>query len=1060
MKRTLLLLFVCLFVGINYAQAQVTVKGTVISSENNEPVIGASVLVKGTTNGTITDINGQFTLTNISPTNKTIVVSFIGMETQEVAIKPQMKIILDAATEIIEEVLVVAYGTAKKSAFTGSAKMINTDQITKRPVTNVMQSLSGQVAGMQITNTSGQPGETPKILIRGISSMNAKTDPLIVLDGMPYEGGWNNINPADVESISVLKDAASTALYGARGANGVIIITTKSAKSGEAKITVDAKWSANTRGEIEYDYIKDPGEYYEAHYKALNNYFQNAQEQTPDQAYINANTNMVGTNSQTGGLSYNVYSYPEGEYLIGKDGRLNPNARLGRVVNGYYLIPDKWTNAVYQTALRQEYNINISGGNDKSQTYASFGYLDEDGIAPGSDYTRITGRLKTTYQAKPWMKFGANISYTHSITNGMDSESKPASGAFSQAFNMAPIYPVYLRDANGNIMQDKNGNMYDFGVANQGPLNRPLNPNLNSIKLSQIDTYNTSANTLNGNAFMDINFLKDFKFTFSAGSSIRDSRNKYGNNPFYGSAQSLNGKINVVHWRRTTMNLQQLLNYNHSFGLHNVSLMAGHESFNNIYEHLEGTKNGLFSFFDNQELNGAISGTNDEGSYKTKYNTEGYLFRGMYDYDGKYFFQLSYRRDASSRFHPDNRWGNFYSAGAAWILTKEKWFNDIKWLDLLKLKFSVGQQGNDNIDDFLYVDTYSIKNSNNELSLGFSQKGNKNITWETNTNINLGIEFDLFKGRLSGSIEYFNRRTTDMLNRFSVPLSLGYSGYYDNIGDMNNRGMEIDLKYAIIKTKNVMWDISLNATHYKNEISRLAESKKTDVIDGHAGYVNGEYYYGEGLAMNTNYVHKYAGVSSEGKPQWYYTDDKTGEMKTTTTYSQADLYLCGDATPDLYGGINTSLSLYGFDFSAQINYSIGGLAYDKGYEALMTPPTSTHLGYNVHKDIYKAWSPENTSSDIPQWQFNDLYSTKSSDRFLTNASTLSIQNIQLGYTFPNQVLKNLYLSNLRIYIACDNVYYWSKRKGFDSRVSWKGNGDSSGEYSAVRAFSAGLSLQF
>lgn len=231
-------------------------------------------------------------------------------------------------------------------------------------------------------------------------------------------------------------------------------------------------------------------------------------------------------------------------------------------------------------------------------------------------------------------------------------------------------------------------------------------------------------------------------------------------------------------------------------------------------------------FFQNQELNGAISGTNDESSYKSKYNTEGYLFRGMYDYDGKYFFQLSYRRDASSRFHPDNRWGNFYSVGTAWILTKEKWLDDIKWLDLLKLKFSVGQQGNDRIDDFLYVDTYNINNSNNELSLGFSRKGNKNITWETNTNINLGIEFELLKGRLSGSIEYFNRRTTDMLNRFSVPLSLGYSGYYDNIGDMNNKGVEIDLKYIPVKTRNVTWNIGFNATHYRNKISRLAESKK------------------------------------------------------------------------------------------------------------------------------------------------------------------------------------------------------------------------------------------
>lgn len=1055
MKKTLLLLFVCLFSGINFAQAQVTVKGTVVSSDNNEPVIGASILVKGTTNGTITDINGQFTLTNISPSNKTIVVSFIGMETQEVAIKPQMKIMMAATTEVMDEVMVVAYGTAKKSAFTGSAKMINTEQITKRPVSNVIESLSGQVAGLQMTNTSGSPGSTPSMLIRGISSMSAGTDPLVVLDGMPYEGGWNNINPADVESISVLKDAASTALYGARGANGVIMITTKAAKSGDAKITVDAKWSANTRGEIEYDYIKDPAEYYEAHYNALYNYYLNAKGQTPDQAYISANTNMVGDNKAYGGLAYNVFSYPDNEYLIGINGRINPNATLGRVANGYYLTPDNWTDALYHTALRQEYNVTASGGNEKAQVYASFGYLDEDGIAVGnSDYTRISTRLKASYQAKDWMKFGGNISYVHSVTNS-------AADGFGTAFNIAPIYPLYLREANGNIMQDKNGNMYDYGsTVEASPYNRPIYLNSNILQNGQLDRSNASSNTMNGNGFIDLMFLKDFKFSFNVGSSIRDIRTTKALNPYHGNAKDTNGSVGITHSRNSTLNLQQLLNYNHSFGLHNVSVMLGHESFRSDYSELYAGKKGMFSFEQNTELSGAILDTNVESSYKSMYNTEGYLFRGMYDYNSKYFFQLSYRRDASSRFHPDNRWGNFYSAGAAWLLSKEKWLENVKWINLLKLKFSIGQQGNDDIGNFRYIDTYSIKNNNNELSLGFAQKGNKNITWETNTNVNFGIEFELFKSRINGSIEYFNRKTTDMLNWFSVPLSLGYSGYFDNIGDMNNRGIEFDLKFIPIKTKDIQWSINLNATHYRNKISRLAESKKTDIVDGHAGYVNGNIFYGEGLPMYSNYFQKYAGVSDKGLPQWYYTDEESGELKATTTYSQADMYLVGDPTPDLYGGFNTSLSLFGFDFSAQFTYTIGGLAYDYGYAGLMQNPTSSHLGYNIHKDYLKSWTPENPSEEIPRWQFNDLYTTSQSSRFLTNASSLSLQNIQLGYTFPKKITHRLALSNLRIVFTCDNVYYWSKRKGFDCRTTWKGNGDASGTYSLVRSYSLGLNLQF
>ena len=1053
MKKTLLLLFVCLFVGISHAQAQVTVKGTVISSENNEPVIGASVLVKGTTNGTITDINGQFTLTNISPTNKTIIVSFIGMETQEVTIKPEMKIVMTSTTEVMEEVLVVAYGTAKKSAFTGSAKMIDTKQILKRPITNVVESLSGQVAGLQMVTTTGAPGSTPSMLIRGISSLSAGTNPLIVLDGMPYEGGWNNINPTDVESISVLKDAASTALYGARGANGVVIITTKTGNTGKAKITIDAKWSMNTRGEIEYDYIKDPAEYYEVHYKSLYNNLINA-GQTPEQAYITANKNMVSDVKEYGGLSYNVYSYPNNEYLIGENGHINPHATLGRIIGNYYIIPDNWVDAAYETALRQEYNVNISGGNDKTQIYGSFGYLDEDGIATGiSDYQRISTRLKASYQAKSWLKFGGNMSYVHSVTNDV------ATG-FSTAFSIAPIYPLYLRDSNGNIMQDRNGKMYDFGDTSSGPLYRPYSPKLNSLNQGMMNYNRTSSNTFNGNGSMEINFLKDFKFSFNVGASIRESRNSSAENPYYGLSKQTNGWVGAEHWRRATLNLQQLLNYTHSWELHNVSLMLGHENYRSDYDYLYAAKTNLFSYEQNKELNGAIIGSNDESSYRTHYNTEGYFLRAMYDYDSKYFFQFSYRRDASSNFHPEHRWGNFYSFGLAWLLNKESWLKDINWIDLLKLKFSIGQQGNDAIGSFRYVDIYSIGNSNNELSLAFSQKGNKNITWETNTNINIGVEFELFKGHLNGSIEVFNRRTTDMLNWFSVPLSLGYSGYYDNVGDMNNRGIEIDLKFTPVKTKDLLWTINLNATHYRNKISKLATSKKTKEVDGYWGYLDGSTFYGEGLPMYTKYMKKYAGVSSEGLSQWYYRNTTTGELEKTTQYSDGDYFLCGDPTPDLYGGFSTALSFKGFDFSTQFTYSIGGQAYDSGYASLMQPPTANRVGYNYHKDVYKAWTSENPNSNIPRWQFNDIYATSQSSRFLTNASWLSLQNIQLGYTFPKQIVNRLFVNNLRIFFTCDNVYYWSKRKGFDSRIKFSGSGDTSGEYSQVRSYSLGLNIQF
>lgn len=1061
MGKRIVLFLMCLLVVIGHLSAQVTkMSGIVLSIDDDSPVVGASVLIQGTTRGTITDVDGKFILDNIQPTDKKIVVSFIGMKTQAVDIKSFVKVVLATESEMMDEVMVVAYGTAKRSAFTGSASVVNAEKLSKRQTTNVVQALAGQVAGLQMTSGSGQPGgDAPELIIRGIGSINAENAPLIIVDGMPYEGGWNNINPADVESVSVLKDAASNALYGARGANGVIIITTKQAKAGEAVVTASAKWGVNTRGTIDYDYIKDPGEYYEAHYKALYNQLRYVKGLSPEDAYIQANNNMVGNTKENGGLTYNVYSYPENEHLIGQNGKLNPNATLGRVVDGYTLYPDNWVDEAYSSALRQEYNVNVSGGTDKMQMYGSFGYLKDDGIVPSSNYERYSARFKGTYQAKKWMKYGANISYTHS--NSAFLTEKYDTDLSSYTEGMAPIYPVYVRDANGNIMTDLNGKVYDYGTATAQPgLPRPNHPN-SSIQSSMLDQENRNGNTFNGNAFADITFLKDFKFTFNVGTTVNEVRYYSTSNPYYGFGAEQNGTVNMYHYRTTTLNLQQILNYSHSFGKHNVSAMLGHESYRYNYAELSAAKKNMFSYWGNHELNGAVIDSSDADSYSSDYNTEGYFFRALYDYDAKYHLSASYRRDASSRFHPDHWWGNFYSAGAAYMISKEDWFN-VNWIDVLKIKFSIGQQGNDNLGPsgyYYYTDRYNIVNSNDELSLTFNGKGQKDITWETNTNMNLGVEFGLFKGKLNGGVEIFYRKTTDMLNWFNVPLSLGYAGYYDNIGDMANKGIELELNYTPINKKNFTWKINMNLTHYKNKITFLPDEKKTVTMDGHGGYMNGSRYYGEDLPINTWYMKRFAGLSEEGLSMWYYKDAQTGEEKTTTTYSTGDFYLCGDPNPDLYGGFGTSINFHGFDFSTQFSYSVGGKTYDSGYASIMGNPTATSVGYRWHKDVMKAWSPENTSSTIPRWYFNDLNSNSSSDRFLVDGSYLNLQNIQLGYTLPNNLTSYLGVKNLRLYFVCDNVYYWSKRKGLDPRRSFKGDG-ASGKIAPFRTYSGGISLQF
>ena len=983
------------------------------------------------------------------------------MQEQKVAVKPNVTVYLKSNTELLDEVMVVAYGTAKKSSFTGSASTVKSEEIGKIQTSNAANALEGKVAGVQLNNASGQPGATtPTIRIRGISSINAGNDPLIILDGSPYEGDLNNISTQDIESMTVLKDAASNALYGARGANGVIIITTKKGTSGKATVTVDAKWGSNSRGARDYNYVKDPAQYYEMYYTALKNYYMD-NGQSAASAHASANNNMLGSGDY--GLGYNVYTIPEGQYLIGTNGKLNPNATLGNVVNGYLIRPDDWLDEAYKTGLRQEYNVSVSAGTDKSSFYASVSYLNNEGITEKSDYERLTGRLRAEYQVKDWLKVGANMSYTHYDINQLseDGNSGSSSNIFAYATSVAPIYPLYIRDAEGNIMKDSNGNtMYDFGNGDNAGLSRPYLSGNNPYASNLLDTNNNEGNAMTATGFAEIRFLKDFKFTWTSGVALDETRVNGYTNPYYGQYASSNGIASKYHIRNLTYNHQQLLNWKHSYGLHNVDVMLGHESYRSKYYSLYASKSNSFDPT-NIELSGAITNVNSD-SYTTDYNTEGYFGRVQYDFDEKYFVSGSYRRDASSRFHPDHRWGNFWSAGAAWIISKEDFF-DVAWIDLLKLKASYGSQGNDKIGNYLYVNTYNIINSAGHPAAVPAAMGNKDITWETNGNFNAGVEFELFDARLNGSVEYFFRKTTDMLFSFPLPTSFGYTSYYDNIGDMRNQGVEVELNATPIKTSDLTWDIRVNLTHYKNKITFLPEENKTSVLGGHRGYSSGEYFYGEGLPLYTFRMKQYAGVAEDGQPM-YYQDvmDSEGNITgrvATTDYERATYYDCGTALPDVYGGFGTSLTYKGFDLSVDFNYQIGGQVYDSDYATLMSAPTGTGTGTGFHADLLNAWTPNNTNTNIPRLQFDDQYTASTSDRFLTSASYLSLQNVNFGYTLPASLSRKAGIEKIRLYFSGENLFVWSKRQGLDPRQSITGSVTSS-YYAPMRTLSGGVTLTF
>lgn len=1071
-RITFMLFYLCVCIGMATAQTS-TVQGIVTSAEDGEPIVGASVMVLETSLGTITDVDGKFVINNVPHDAKTVRISFVGMQTQTLPIKKgsMLRVMLRSDSELLEEVMVVAFGTQKKSAFTGSASVLGTEELSKHITTNVANALVGSTPGLQLRGGSGAPGAGQgSIKIRGIASMYAATDPLIIVDGAPYSASLSNIPQEDIESVTVLKDAASAALYGARGAAGVILVTTKGGKNKKAQVNVDVKWGANSRAVQDYETINDPGKYYETVYGQYYNYYYYGQGQSTDAANMNANDIMMRH------LGYNIYTLPEGERLIGMNGRLNPNATLGRSyeANGetYYVTNDNWRDAAYSTALRQEYNVSIQGAMDKGSFYASLGYLDEDGIIEYSGYKRLSARFKADYQARTWLKMGANVGYTNSTT-----ESNPNLSTTWNSTNLmyytsriAPIYPIYVRtlDKNGNpqIRIDENGNpQYDYGVAasNYPGLSRPFLATGNPLGSNRYNDTTSKVSKLNGTFTLDVNFTDFLKFNATSTLDWGHTNRSYYETSLYGPKVSVNGQIDKVQEDVIRQNHVQTLTYFDQFGKHNINVLLGHEYYDTKTTYLSAYGQGVFSP-DIQEINGAAKKVSSN-SYTSEYNVEGYFASMQYNYDDRYFASASYRRDASSRFAKSNRWGNFWSVGGAWLIDKEEFFN-VSWVDQLKVKLSIGQQGNDNIGNWAYTDLYTLSPaSDTQMSASFYRIGNPDITWETTTNINVGVEFNLFKNRLTGSIDYYNKKTTDLLFWLSVPESAGSRGYYGNIGDIRNSGVELSLQGSVIRTKNFDWSLQFNISHNKDEILKLPASKITE----NGGFTESSMWYKEGGPLYNQFRPEYAGVNEKGEAT-YWVDAKLGEGVTnrpgknhdftTTNPNNATKYEQGSSLPDAFGGFGTSLSAYGFDLSVSFDYQLGGQIYDSQYSGLMSNIADAGgAGSAIHKDVLKAWSPNNVSSNIPRMQYGDQYTAAASNRWLTSASYLNFQSFTVGYTLPKKVLTSLGLSKLRVYATGENLCFWSARKGLDPRYSYSSS-ESINVYSPVRTIMGGIQLTF
>ena len=827
---------------------------------------------------------------------------------------------------------------------------------------------------------------------------------------------------------------------------------------------VDAKWGSNSRLIPQYDVISDPALYYETHYKRMYNQMLYA-GYTSAEAYAYADANIF--NEQNGGLGYQVYTIPEGEKFIGTNFKLNPNAKLGYSDGEYYYTPDDWYNESFHNSFRQEYNIAVSGSKDKLSYYGSVGYLNDGGIVNNSGYKRYSARINADYQAKKWMKFTTSMSYSHSDSQipSYDADSYGSSGSiFYIANTIAPIYPLYVRDAEGNIMKENGRTIYD---ANQTNFKRP-NVVGNAIRDNEVNMKQNYADVLTGKWGVVLTPVKGLNLTANVG--LMNDNTRY--NALYsqfGSSSGTDGIAYVSHNRYFAVNNQYLAEYKTDFGgsKHNFDILAGFEMYKLKIQSLSGQNDHLFDPFIG-ELNNA-DGTSGKqlASSTTNYMTQGILARAQYNYDERYFVSGSFRRDASSRFHKDHRWGNFGSVGAAWLISNEGFMSDVDWVNMLKLKASYGVQGNDNLRSYYpYADqyTHSYNEDTGEYSLTLSYKGNEEITWESSHSFNVGADFELFGGYLNGTVEYFSRTTSDLLYNKEVPLSAGNpTGYVPvNVGSIRNNGVELALDGKIIRNRNVDWTWNLNLSHYKNTILSLDESVAEE------GIKTSNAIYAIGGSLYNAYMYQYAGVDPETGKGLYYKDvkDADGNVQKVTTdnFGEATKYDCGSVLPKVYGGFGTAIRFYGFDLSAQFSFQIGGRYYDGSYQSLMH--TQASAGSAWHVDALKAWTPENRNTDVPRLDGDTSVGQSSVDRFSVSSNYLSVNNVTLGYTFPAKWMSKIKVGGLRVYVTGDNLAVFAARKGIDPRYSMgiggmtSGSGMNTGAYSAMRNITGGITLTF
>ena len=1063
MRKKLILLTSLIFFGFGILMAQTNVRGTVVD-DLGDPIVGATILIKGTVQGTITNIDGEFNLT--APTGGVLTVSYVGMITQEVDVAPNLNIVLLTDIHMLDEVIAVAYGTSTRSTFTGSAAVVNTEAIEKRPITNITSMLEGNASGVQTTSALGQPGSSSSIRIRGFGSVNASNAPLYVLDGAVYNGSIGDINPNDIESISILKDAASTSLYGSSAGNGVILITTKKGRNA-ARINLNMTQGFSNRAYNDYDRI-DVWDYYPMQWKLLKNSHITSGA-TPQEAAQNASNEIVGK------LIYNPFANVADNNVVGTDGNLTSAAN--RLLWGDDL---DWENAAYQTGHRQEYNLSYSSMTDKSDTYASVGYLDDTGYMLKTDFERYSGRLNYNIAPRKWVKTGLNLYLSKTQSNYSTSESSSSSSYNNLARFvrvMAPIYPIHKHDRQTGAYLDQYGNpttnpneyVYDYDGNRLSSVGRDAVAET-EFNMRDISRVGTTART-----YITFIPVEGLNLTANYGIENTDIRRKVYENPYVGDGTAGPGRLNILSTRTRSETFNQLASYAKTINAHSFDLLLGHESYSYQYDYYYSMKTaeiveGVYDYPNFINISSL-------SSYTNTYRKEGYFSRLNYNYNDLYYLTLSYRRDGSSRFAKDKRWGNFFSVGGSWRISEEDFMSDIAWVNNLRLRGSYGETGNDDILDedgytsyYPYQTLYSIGiNNGDEAGAYFSDLANINLVWESQVSSDIALEFTVFD-KLSGNLEWFRKDSRDLLFPVSIPASTGVTSQIRNIGKVRNEGFEIGLDYQVLRNSDWRISVGANATILKNKIVSLPEDNREN------GIISGSKKLFEGKSMYEFWLRQWYGVDPATGDGLYYLDidayneadeagkaniDKTvveinGE-RLTNSYNNAKYDFSGRSIPNFYGGFNLNVGYKGFELSSVFSYAVGGQVLDNTYAILMGTGS---FGEAMHTDVKKAWRNPGDITEVPRLDNNTVHSTNIgqaySTRWLVSGNYLNLRSVTLSYDLPKSIVRNFDLDNLRLYLSGENLLMFKARNGLNPQGNY--SGITYHEYMPARIFTFGLNL--